>query len=473
MRTQVRIFAATMGLWALAGCDSGGGEVEVPETYGFESRFEPGTSSVAYSGQTARHLLIADLKAYVGSLTEQIDSGAFEPTAEGDVTPRLEYFFSLEGADRAADPFLLETEPPTLQSTYGDVSGSAYLLQKLAGNDTVTDHRDWSSEFAGWEGAGSPTALVRAWFAALEANAIDRANGASRTSPAGEELPVHVTAEGLDLEQLLAKFLLGAVAFSQAADDYADDDVEGKGLLADNTMPDDGDPYTALEHQWDEAVGYFGAPRDYGAYTAADLAEGPPYMDSDGDGAIDLGREYAFSPSVYAAKRDHGSADAAPTDFMGQAWLAFRTGRAIITAADGPLSDDELAQLREQRDLAIGAWEAAIAATVVHYLNRVLQAMADFDTPAYDHARFLEHAAVWSEAKGFALMFQFNPRSPLSREDFLRFHELLGDAPVLPEAGAAAADDYRVALRDARAILGTAYGFDPANLGDDDGENGW
>ena len=28
-------------------------------------------------------------------------------------------------------------------------------------------------------------------------------------------------------------------------------------------MADDGDPYTAMEHHWDESFGYFGAARDY------------------------------------------------------------------------------------------------------------------------------------------------------------------------------------------------------------------
>lgn len=464
---------ATAGGDAGMRVDGGPGELVVPEHYEFESRFAAGESSVSYSGQMARHLLIVDLKRYVDSLTAQIDGGDFEPAVEGDVTSRLEYFFSVPGADRASDPFLLATEPAALQSTYGDVSGSAYLLEKLAGNDAATDHRDWSEEFAGWDGAGSPTQLVRAWFDILEANAIDRANSVSRLSPAGEELPVHVTAEGWDVSQLLAKFLLGAVAFSQGADDYTDDDIEGKGIRSDNTAASGGAAYTPLEHAWDEAFGYFGANRAYGDFTAAALAGGPTYLDSNGDDAIDLRTEYAWGASVNAAKRDHGSAESARTDFMGEAWLAFRTGRAIITHAGGELTEEEMTMLRAQRDIAIGAWEKAIAATVVHYINDVLQVMADFDTAAYDHGRFLEHAKAWSEMKGFALMFQFNPRSPLSREDFLSFHQRVGDAPVLPAAGETVAEEYRVALREARAILGAAYGFDAANLGDDDGANGW
>ena len=53
------------------------------------------------------------------------------------------------------------------------------------------------------------------------------------------------------------KFLLGAVAFSQGADDYLDDDVAGKGLLVFGYIPAEGKKYSALEHAWDEGFGYF------------------------------------------------------------------------------------------------------------------------------------------------------------------------------------------------------------------------
>lgn len=464
----------------------GGGGLTVPDTYAFDSRFEPGTSSVAHTGQTARQLLIQRLKAYVDGLTDAVDGG-LDPTAadpadasRGIVMGQLEYFFSLDGGDRAADPIDVTTDPAADQMTWGDIS-DASLLGKVAGNDAVTDHRDWSSEFAGWSdasiasdggGIDSPTNFVRAIFATVEQNAIARGTGVDRFNPADgtTQLPVHVTASGVDLGQLLAKFLLGAINFSQAADDYADGDIDGKGLLADNTMQSGDSPYTGLEHAWDEAFGYFGASARYDDWTAAELAAGPVYRDLDSSGGIDFLTEYNFGASVNAAKRDNGATTA--TDFMGTAFTAFRTGRAIITHADGALDADAMAALTEQRDLAIGAWEMAIAATVVHYINDTLEVMQDYGTADWDAARFLDLAKAWSEMKGFAMMFQFNPRSPML-DDFAMFHTLVGDAPVLPDAGETAVSDYETALRDARALLGTAYGFDAANLGDDVGAGGW
>lgn len=456
-----------------------------PADYTFDSRFEPGTSSVVHTGQTARHLLIEDMKGYIGGLGDAID-GAQPPFDDGvemgEVSSGLEYYFSIDGADRAGDPIRLTLDSPLTASTYGDVSGSANLLGKLAGNDTATDYQDWSSAFVGWQDAtvfadgadvSNPTGLVRAMFATLDEAAVARGLGNAAQSPVDTpmDLPVYVTAEGLDLQQLLQKFLLGAIAFHQAADDYTHDDVADKGLLADNTMASGDSPYTALEHAWDEAWGYYGAAVTYNQWTAADLAAGPVYVDRDGDGSIELGTEYNWGASVNAAKRDNGAV--AATNFMGEAGEAFRAGRHIITTANGALSTEQADALRAERDRAIGAWEAAIAATVVHYINDTLQAMADFDTAAYDHDAFLNHAKVWSEMKGFALTFQFNPNSPLSASDFAMVHQLMGDRPVLEAAGTTEADDYRQALRDARAIVGNAYGFDAMNLGDDGGENGW
>ena len=73
---------------------------------------------------------------------------------------------------------------------------------------------------------------------------------------------------------------------------------------------------------------------------------------------------------------------------------------------------------------------------MVHYINDTLQDMADFDTADYS---FSSHAKHWSELKGFALGFQFNPRSPMSAEDFDVLHALIGMSPVLEDAGEEAA----------------------------------
>lgn len=441
--------------------------VEVPATYDFDSRFED-ASSVSYSGQVARHVLINDLKAHIGTLTADIDDLTIEPAA-GDIEAELTAgYLEFNSDDSPGAAILTQTDPEALQSTYDEISTGKDLLAKLAGNDATGQHMDWTAGMAGWgDGTLSPEVLVRDWFAKLDALAVDRAAGTVPTDPDGQAIAeVFVTAEGQDLQQLIQKFLLGAIAFSQGADDYLDDDTEGKGLLSDHTAAEEGKPYTALEHAWDEGFGYFGAARDYGDYSDAQVSDGE-VIDSDGDGRTDLTAEYNFGHSQNASKRDKGSAEGFETDFSAQAFEAFRTGRAIIADADGALTDDQLDALKAQRDLALDAWEKAIAATVVHYINDVLIDMGTIGTDDYD---FMAHAKHWSELKGFALSLQFNRRSPIL-DDFEALHAALGDAPALP--GDDGLEDYADDLRQARTLLGDAYGFAAENLGDDDGAGGW
>jgi hypothetical protein len=129
-----------------------------------------------------------------------------------------------------------------------------------------------------------------------------------------------------------------------------------------------------------------------------------------------------------------------------------------------------MSDLQAKRDQAVTAWESAVAATMVHYINDVLQDMETFGTEEYS---FGDHAKHWSELKGFALWLQFNPRSLVSDADFVALHEAIGMAPVLPSADADEIEGYAAALIEAREILAVSYSFDALNIGDEVGENGW
>lgn len=448
--------------------DTGAPSGEVPLAYDFESRFGEG-SSVSYDGQIFRHLLIRDLTTHLGRLTSRIDTGFFpEP---GDVAGELDFYFAFDSDTAGTLPHLVSTDPAPAQKTYDDVSSGKDLVGKIAGNDPKGQHVDWSKGLVGWEEAGalSPEDLVRHWIDRIDAAAVDRAQGVIPTGPDGKPLPaVFLDTEGRDLQQLLQKFLLGAVAFSQAADDYLDDDIEGHGLLSPHAAPADGKPYSALEHAWDEGFGYFGAARDYGAWDDATIAS-PGCADTwEPDGSIDLVSECSWGHSQNAAKRDRGAV--VPTDLTWDAWEAFVRGRELLARTEGELSAAQLDELRTWRDRALLAWERAIAATVVHYVNDVLQDMSAFGTDGYSYA---DHAKHWSELKGFALSFQFNPHSPLSGADFAELHTSLGTRPALPTDDDAAISAYRSELLAARELVGKAFGFDPANLGDENGQGGW
>lgn len=447
-----------------SGQDETGGD-PVPSVYEFESRFVAGESSVAYSGQTMRQVLVASMVAEIDKINEEItvDGAVFTP---GEVAARLNFYYTFDSETGGSLTHAVQTDPAPAQSTFDDISSDKDLQGKIAGNDEVGQHKDWSTQLVGWDGS-SPDALVQAWIQELDAMAVAYSAGTIPVDPDGAQISVfYVGADGRDYQQLLEKFLLGAVNFSQGADDYLDDDEPGKGLLSDNTAAEEGKPYTALEHQWDEGFGYWGGARAY-LDMGDDVVADDRYADIDMNGAIDLLSEYNFSASVNAAKRDRGSAASAPTDFSADAMEAFLEGRHIIangSGSDGALTDDEFAALQAQRDIAVDAWEKSLAATAVHYINDTIR---DLNAAEYD---FLGHAKHWSELKGFLLVLQFNPRSPLNDDVFATIHAGIGTAPVLPGGDTSA---YILALIDARDALGQAYGFAPANLGDELGENGW
>ncbi len=441
----------------------------LPDSYDFDSAFAEG-SSVSYSGQVLRQLLIDDMKTHLGGVTDRINSGAFYPVA-GEVEDELRFYFEFDSDTSGSIPHLTATELPALQLTYDDVSSGKNLVEKLAGNDETGQHKDWSVDFVGWDAdeVSTPESLVRLWLSQIDAQSVAWVSGDIPLDPSGALVPaVYVTPAGQDLRQLLEKFLRGAVAFSQGADDYLDDDIAGKGLLSDHTAAEEGKPYTALEHAWDEGFGYFGAAATYPQWTDDEIAD-VGNMDVDGDGYVDLLRELNWGHSVNAAKRDRDSV--AATDFTADAWAGFAAGRLLLSETAGQeLSADQLATLQAHRDTALTAWEAALASTAVHYINEVLVDMAAIGTDDYS---FADHAKHWSELKGFALAFQFSPRSPLSDDDFATLHGLLGTAPVLADADEAQRTAGAADLLAARELLGEAYGFDMDNLGDDNGEGGW
>lgn len=452
---------------SLAPGDGNGGDVTVPETYSFDSRFGDG-SSVSYSGQITRHVLIHGLNAEIAGFDDRINSGDLQGDRD-DIIAIMNSYYEQGTAALADEAFALTTDPEPLQDTYGDISTGKDLVGKTAGNDDVTDHSDWDGgDFIGWPTANSPQALIQTWFGTIADNAIEqRDSGSQRVDPInGEPINVYHTENGLDLKQLVQKFLLGAVAFSQGADDYLDDDIDGKGLLADNVNQDGDSPYTALEHQWDEGFGYFGAARNYNDYTDEEIAGkggrdayASGYNDADSDGRIDLNAEYNFGNSQNAGKRDFGSTTG--TDFTAGAFDAFLTGRAIITDADGELSEEQMADLREQRDIALENWEKSIAATVVHYINDTLGDMENFGTADYS---YVDHTKHWGELKGFALGLQFNPHSPLSASEFQNFHSKIGTRPALPNDSQSSIESYEQALLDARDMLQSAYGFEQEDV---------
>ncbi|MDX1496304.1 MAG: DUF4856 domain-containing protein [Salinisphaeraceae bacterium] len=444
------------------GSDDGDGSDgdTAPSTYEFESSFEAGESSVSYQGQICRQVLIIALKNAVEDATEI--AKADYRSAGGNDGSAVPYFDDTIAGTALADASTqnilgLDLPVPEAHDTLGELCGTKFLKGKFAGNDTVTDWKDWNTEFQGVAGFSNAESYLR--------ELLKQASELAESGASPADAPHYVSGDGLDYSQLIQKFVTMAVAFAQGTDDYLSDDVDGKGLNA--AFEKDGDSaYAKMEHQWDEGYGYFGAARAYN--DRSDEVNRSGVVDDNNDGFIDLNSEHNFAASTNAAKRDVGST--VQTDLSGDAFDNLIAGRHFISTTQKSFADmsaAEQAELLGYRDAAVQAWEKAYAATVVHYINDTLADMDDIGTPDFDIANIAKH---FSEMKGFALGLQFNPDSPLndlfdgSKTRFERLHELLRDKPPCTAGVCTNEAAYRNDLLTARDLLGTAYGFAQSNL---------
>jgi hypothetical protein len=459
----------------------------ITTTYAFTSSFDGG-SSVSYTGQTARHVLVLGLVDAMVGLTER-------PGESTTIQDELSFFITGDGADATPHGLTVKGGEPVIPGpTYGDISTGKNLDGKIAGGDGAgggETSRLINDEFFGWqEGLDATPLPIELVYHYIDRLAIEASDGTTPTvsvvgDPAVAIGNVTVDAHGRDYRQLMQKFLSGAISLSQGTNDYFQTDFENSLEQEKGTKP-----YTAGEHDFDEAFGYYGAARDILDYTDDEAAGkggradyGNGYHDSNGDGSIDVRSEVVLGHAQNCAKRDRGSASQAnPTDFSTEAANAFLAGRTILEAVSEAQSftDEQSAELDNQIEIAAKVWEKCVAATVVHYINDVTADMGDFVTPDFENlSNFLTLAKHWGEMKGFALALQFTPFSPfrdgsvdgVNLDHLKSVLSLMGDAPVfadgsqggVPAAGTAeeAIDAYLADLQSARDILQEAYGFDP------------
>ena len=151
--------------------------LETPAEFVFESRLEEhaGESSISYSGQVVRNLLVNDLKTQIGT-----DAGS------GDATTLL----SMMANDDPNRMILTSTTPSSMQTKYHDISTS-HLNDRL---DAVSDYI-----LPGYEmNAGD---AISAWVTDAVTNG-------------------KTNADGIRLDQMVQKTLWGAVAYWQGTSKY-------------------------------------------------------------------------------------------------------------------------------------------------------------------------------------------------------------------------------------------------------------
>ena len=389
--------------------------LETPAEFVFESRFEEhaGESSVSYSGQVVRNLLVNDIKTQIGT-----DAGS------GDATTLL----SMMANDDPNRMILTSTTPSSMQTKYHDISTS-HLNDRL---DAVSDYI-----LPGYEmNAGD---AISAWV-------TDAVNNGK------------TNADGIRLDQMVQKTLWGAVAYWQGTSKYM-----SKIPNDDNTMSDDGDPYTAMEHHWDESFGYFGAARDYNTGYSDDNARKTTQNDSNGDGSIDFKTEFNSGWGITAAKRDLVDGVSVDYDFTGTIMNAYLEGRTLI------YNQAPLDEILVQRDIILNTWEKVVAAVTIHYVNDVAADMAAL-YPADSNAGPLSDLSAdlnnhWGEMRGYANGLLYNDFKVISDSDLNTILTTMGTSPVYPEDGETVFYNYHEMLvTTVKSLLQNAYGFSDEHM---------
>ena len=146
------ILACTGIMMACTGSeDENNTPLEAAETYDFSSRFDA-NSSVFYNNQIFRHTLIDDMKSHSSELTERINSGWFP--APGEVEQEMLFYLDFDSASAGTVSHLTQTNPMASQVVYNDIASGSNLWAKVAGNDSVGQHKEWATEFVGWDEEG-------------------------------------------------------------------------------------------------------------------------------------------------------------------------------------------------------------------------------------------------------------------------------------------------------------------------------
>ena len=394
--------------------------METPTEFVFESRFEEhaGESSVSYSGQVVRNLLVNDIKSLIASNVGGGNTSTINSMMAND-DPNLAIYTG--------------SSLNTLQTKYHDISTSQ-LNDRLAAVTSYTD--------PGY-GANAQD-MITGWIAESEGYSVRPG--------------------GLDLGQMTQKVMWGAIAYWQGTSKYM-----SKIPNDDNTMSDDGDPYTAMEHHWDESFGYFGAARDYNTGYSDDTdRKTDPYNDSNGDGLIDFKTEYNMGWAVTAAKRDLVDGVSVDYDFTKTIFDAYLEGRTLI------YNQAPLDEILVQRDIILNTWEKVVAAVSIHYINdtmsdlEALIAAGDANL-AWDNlpesGDGYKYNIHWAEMRAYAHGLIYNDFKLISDADIATVFGYMGTAPAYNDGSDfSAMQTLHDNLALAKPILQAVYGFSDAHM---------
>ncbi len=375
--------------------------VNAAETYGpfpitvkgYEGKKE---NSVSYTGQIARHTIEKSLKKLATK-------------GNGKPNPELKAKMMAYYAGKDADRLIMD---PT---TKGDFKVKQTKIAEISKGKNLKG-KTYKGLVSGFPGQMTGPEVVEFW--------IDKAS-----STKGGYDPL----TGYMYNQLISKFLMGAVAYSQAVDNYLDERLEAN-KNPNNKPYKKGTQYTGKEHVWDEAFGYFGIPAHalnltpkniYDIAKKKDLAS----ADFNKDGVVDLKTEMAFGPAYYAAGFDKSG-----TNYTQTIVQAFIDGRKLITSAKGEkLTDSQRVELKKYAQVIKTNWEKVLAEAAFKYAGSVykdlikINAILEGENGDIKKA-YKTYAKHWGELKGFLLSLQTSGKDLGGTA--VRLNRLSGFSPV-------------------------------------------
>jgi len=465
----------------LAACGDDDAEISIftaPETYEFSSRTDPANpSSVDYQEATTRLVLIKELEYLIGSdylqnlgafYVGEIEKGdpgydnAVEAAQEkiinvlnaiyvtgtkmGDLSLSSHNLYNLYDPDNnetaVSTPIkgIAFNTPPLFSS----LSANVNLKEAMPGTTIpLANRKEDTSEglFIGWDtdasnGDHGANEIVSSWVKKIARLATD-----------GDLETKFNFSDEIDYQALISHFLLASIPYFQVSNNHLNSNL---GLVASNLLNDEPKlSYTQLEHHWDMAFGYYGTLRTAKNESLERIIETHSSTLLDIDSLISAS---VFDNAAATAQRD-GDATFQDIHFSENIINNFLEGRELITLNDPTLSEEEKNILISNRATnIINNWEKALAATLIHHINRTIDNGADMNETYYQH---------WAKMKAYALALQFNPSSTLNKDTLIDIHKKIKQAPHTTKSSI---NGYLKEIKDLRSTIQNIYNFSNENI---------
>ncbi len=427
----ITLFTLPLVLLACGNDDLDPDAINAPDIYEFTSLTDPSApSSVEYLEATTQLTLINELENLIES-DELSELG--ESQGEAAVIERLnrvyeqgtksEYPTNLANTNIYTDQsgatliqgFDLPEELSPLQSDYSALKSEINLKDTMPGILQELNYRNpIDSEkgvFIGWNISGYSNGdevanqLIQQCFKGIAILLSDSDDTTDYVQMFG----------GTDYKAFAISFLKSTITYYQLVSVH----LNLQKLLTANPEGTQTEAYTELQHQWDQAFGYFGGRSNYLKHKSLS-----PYNDDNQDGKIDLSSEYNFYLANEARHRDNTPVP--ETAFSYDIIENFLLGRTIIDTSFKENSNEWQAELPYYTNKILTNIEKLMIGNLIHHLNQI-KYTAKFYLLGDAFKR--DYYTAWSNSKGAALALQFNPNSTLSRDQLIEINDLIGGKP--------------------------------------------